>query len=374
MKKKLLSTLLLSVAVLATGCDAKVKKIQNTIKEAQSFIVEVEYDELYNNHFDVESSSLIETKTTMIISLTDDYYNLDVVSNISNAYTSEEFTDIYKYDSYLKMIDGDPYGRYSDSDDPIQQYWLKGDSAFIASAEAEDFVETFKDKDDAKGLLEKISNGITTKKDANKNYLLDSELVNYFKNIVNNYVGTSYLSDINYSNEESYFDAENNSLDISYVLNATNTNDEGSTDYKLNANINIREFSNSAKVIEAPEEEKVVDGGPINGLFTKGNDTLEIQTYFTDSYITFTYKNENGEFYFFVYLENDSILEYGVPCDVTVESASGWNGAILGDSTPYSEYFTSHTNFELTLYEDNTFDLNIPTLEEILKWYEDKNK
>ena len=32
----------------------------------------------------------------------------------------------------------------------------------------------------------------------------------------------------------------------------------------------------NAKVIEAPEEEKVVDGGPISGLFTKGNDTLEI--------------------------------------------------------------------------------------------------
>ena len=74
MKKKLLSTLLLlSVAVLATGCDTKTKKIQNTIKEAQSFIVEVEYDELYNNHYDVESSSFIEVKTTMIISLTDAY-------------------------------------------------------------------------------------------------------------------------------------------------------------------------------------------------------------------------------------------------------------------------------------------------------------
>ena len=374
MKKKLLSTLLLSVAVLATGCDTKTKKIQNTIKEAQSFIVEVEYDELYNGHYDVESSSLIEVKTTMIISLTEDYYDLDVYTNFTNTYTGEDYTSEDTSNYYFKLIDKETYGRYSDSDDPMQQYWLKGDSAFSASAEAEDFIETFKDKDDVKSLLEKIANGITTKKDANKNYLLDNELVDYFKNIVNNYVGASYFSDINYSNEESYFDAENNSLDISYVLNATDTDDEGSTDYKLNANINIREFSNNAKVIEAPEEEKVVEGGPINGLFTKGNDTLEIQTYFFDSYITFTYKNENGEFYFFVYLENNSILEYGVPCDVTVESASGWNGAILGDSTPYSEYFTSHTNFELTLYEDNTFDLNVPTLEEILKWYEDKNK
>lgn len=374
MKKKLLSTLLLSVAVLATGCDTKTKKIQNTIKEAQSFIVEVEYDELYNNHYDVESSSLIEVKTTMIISLTEDYYDLDVYTNFTNTYTEEDYTSEDTNNYYFKLIDKETYGRYSDSDNPLQQYWLKGDSAFIASAEAEDFIETFKDKDDVKGLLEKIANGITTKKDANKNYLLDSELVDYFKNIVNNYVGASYLSDINYSNEESYFDAENNSLDISYVLNATATVDEGSTDYKLNANINIREFSNNAKVIEAPEEEKVVDGGPISGLFTKGNDTLEIQTYFTDSYITFTYNNENGEFYFFVYLENNSILEYGVPCEVAVIDASGWNGAILGDSAPYSEYFTSHTNFELTLYEDNTFDSNIPTLEEILKWYEDKNK
>ena len=349
MKKKLLSTLLLSVAVLATGCNAGTKKIQNTIKEAQSFIVEVKYDELYNNHYDVESSSLIEVKTTMIISLTEDYYDLDVYTNFTNTYIEEDYTSEDTSNYYFKLIDKETYGRYSDSDDPKQQYWLKGDSAFIASAEAEDFIETFKDKDDVKGLLEKIANGITTKKDANKNYLLDSELVDYFKNIVNNYVGASYLSDINYSNEESYFDAENNSLDISYVLNATATVDEGSTDYKLNANINIREFSNNAKVIEAPEEEKVVDGGPISGLFTKGNDTLEIQTYFFDSYIIFTYKNENGEFYFFVFLENNSILEYGDPCEVAVIDASGWNGAILGDSAPYSEYFTSHTNFELTL-------------------------
>lgn len=121
-------------------------------------------------------------------------------------------------------------------------------------------------------------------------------------------------------------------------------------------------------------KKKMVDGGPISGLLTKGNDTLEIQTYFIDSYITFTYNNENGEFYFFVYLENNSIIQYGVPCEVTITSVSGWNGIILGDSAPYSEYFTSHTNFELTVYEDNTFDLNVPTLEEILKWYEDKNK
>ena len=374
MKKKLLSTLLLSVAVLATGCDTKTKKIQNTIKEAQSFIVEVEYDELYNGHYDVESSSLIEVKTTMIISLTEDYYDLDVYTNFTNTYTGEDYTSEDTSNYYFKLIDKETYGRHSDSDDPMQQYWLKGDSAFSASAEAEDFIETFKDKDDVKGLLEKIANGITAEKDANKNYLLDNELVDYFKSIVNNYVGAAYLSDINYSNEESYFDAENNSLDISYVLNATETDDEGSTDYKLNANINIREFSNNAKVIEAPEEEKVVEGGPISGLFTKGNDTLEIQTYFFDSYIIFAYNNENGEFYFFVYLENNSILEYGVPCEVAVTDASGWNGMILGDSAPYSEYFASNTNFELTLYEDNTFDLNIPTLEEILKWYEDKNK
>lgn len=374
MKKKLLSTLLLSVAVLATGCDTKTKKIQNTINEAQSFIVEVEYDELYNDHYDVESSSLIEVKTTMIISLTEDYYDLDVYTNFTNTYTEEDYTSEDTSNYYFKLIDKETYGRYSDSDDPMQQYWLKGESAFEASTEAEDFIETFKDKDDVKGLLEKIANGITTKKDANKNYLLDSELVDYFKNIVNNYVGAAYLSDINYSNEESYFDAENNSLDISYVLNATETDDEGSTDYKLNANINIREFSNNAKVIEAPEEEKVVEGGPISGLFTKGNDTLEIRTYFIESNIIFAYNNENGEFYFFVYLENNSILEYGVPCEVAVTDASGWNGMILGDSAPYSEYFTSHTNFELTLYEDNTFDLTVPTLEEILKWYEDKNK
>lgn len=374
MKKKLLSALLLSVAVLATGCNTETKKIQNTIKEAQSFIVEVEYDELHNDHYDVESSSLAEVKNTMIISLTEDYYDLDVYANFTNTYTEEDYTSENTSNYYFKLIDKETYGRYSDSDDPMQQYWLKGDSAFSASDEAEDFIETFKDKDDVKGLLEKISNGITSKKDANKNYLLDSELVDYFKSIVNNYVGASYLSDINYSNEESYFDAENNSLDISYVLNATYTDDEGSTDYKLNANINIREFSNNAKVIETPEEEKVVDGGPISGLFTKGNDTLEIQTYFMESYITFAYKNENGEFYFYVYLENNSILEYGVPCEVAVIDASGWNGIILGDSSPYSEYFTSHTNFELTLYEDNTFDLTVPTLEEILKWYEDKNK
>lgn len=209
----------------------KLKKIQNTIKESQSFIVEVEYDELYNDYIDVESSTLIEVKTTMIISLTEDYYDLDVYTNFTNTFTEGAYTLENTSNYYFKLIDKETYGRYSYSDDPMQQYWLKGDSAFSASIEAEDFIETFKDKDDVKGLLEKIANGITSKKDANKNYLLDNELVDYFKNIVNNYVGASYLSDINYSNEESYFDVENNSLDISYVLNATDTDDEGSTDY-----------------------------------------------------------------------------------------------------------------------------------------------
>ena len=53
-------------------------------------------------------------------------------------------------------------------------------------------------------------------------------------------------------------------------------------------------------------------------------------------------------------------------------NSSGWNGAILGDSTPYYEYFEAHKTFELTINEDNTFTLNVPKLTEIYDWYHSK--
>ena len=76
----------------------------------------------------------------------EDYYDLDVYTNFTNTYIEEDYTSEDTSNYYFKLIDKETYGRYSDYDDPMQQYWLKGDSAFSASAEAEDFIETFKDK------------------------------------------------------------------------------------------------------------------------------------------------------------------------------------------------------------------------------------
>ena len=47
----------------------------------------------------------------MIISLTEDYYDLDVYTNFTTTYTEEDYTSENTSNYYFKLIDKETYGR-----------------------------------------------------------------------------------------------------------------------------------------------------------------------------------------------------------------------------------------------------------------------
>ena len=374
--KKTLSILLFAlVMLLAVGCGKdktedtsptfNIAKFKNEIQTAKSFNVSVSLQCIA----DVEELKIHSTNTvdsTLIVSLTEDYFDLNATEK--NFYTyrfDTEYTE-FSTDGNVKIIDKEIYGQFFDDNTEGIKYWINNETASSVSSMAENFIYKHETKEDIVDLLNNISNSLKDEKDLNGNYLLDKESLVDFLSSASYYLGYEDYGDYELFAEKYYFDVTNEEVVISYSVYWEFNGEK--VEYIVDFRIN--NFSDKALIFEAPEKEMIYDGISINAILTSPEkDQINIDISFGNIDVVYNYMSENQEVYFYVNLSGSAVVKYGVPFEVTVYDAAGWHGQILGDATPYYEYFKQKPTLEITIYEDGTFTSNFPTISEILEWY-----
>ena len=377
--KKIIITLVILLGSLGLmSCDKEPSLInifKEKVNQAQSFDINVKLDSSTDNQYgDSSNITVVDDELEMKVSLTDDSYNIEADKTTILKQTYGEQTFENKSGSRTKIIDNKLYGAKKLFNGTKKSYWFELNEGYVFSYEASNFLHEYETKEDIKNLLTGFSSSIKEKKDSNNNILLDEKIYELIEKCVMFYYIYGDKTKVEISNKEFFVDLSNEEFVFKFNFKyVTEHAADSISTSNIDLTVKFKNFSSQTIDIKAPTEEEFYNGININDvLTTTGYDILEVDSNFGEMYLYFEYQNENGELYLYLELETIDVIKYGVPVEVNVIVAGGWNGQLLGDTTPYCEYFLEHTSFELTINEDNTFTLNVPKLSEIYDWYHNK--
>ena len=353
-----------------------IDSFKEKVKTTQSFDIETKFDSLYEYHSeDYNTTSSVVNDVNFTVSFTEEAYDMD---SKNSFYSQGSYEDqFYKdqgyengYSIYAKFIGDKKYGKYETLNSSVTSYWVEIGEGESLLSEAEDFLYAYKTKEDVVNLLTSFTDSILDEKDAKDNFLLAESSYELIEECILGYFGYVESEGIELSNKEAYVDVINEAFIVKFDLDSKEEDDDGMSTNEMSVIVTIGNFSSEAVEIKTPSADELYNGIVINDtLTTTGYDALMVGTDFGIVDLMFEYRNEDGDFYFYLVLVANDTIYYGVPVEVYVADAAGWNGQILGDSTPYYEYFQTHKTFQLTINEDNTFTLNVPKLTEIYYWY-----
>ena len=380
MKKTLLFLLFVLFTVVTVGCSESnnefdLAKFKEEVKTAQAFDVTVSSKS--NTVVDLDAfsyNSIFDYTTKFTVALTDTKYDMELETDctMSSIYFESETQNSDSYKLSYKLIDEVEYLKFKD--DSSESMWNIEEENSGMSTEAYDLRGKFTEKQDVITLLEEVSNSIKNEKDSSNNYLLEDTFTNKAVRVIDYLAGRMYVTGgVEILETTASFNVTDKSIVVATKRKVEVSEETISENGDMEISIKFDNFKQEKVTVAVPNAEEIFDGITFDDTFQNGNDIIEVETYFGLTEGMLRYRNESEEDYFYVLFVVVGEAEYDKPLQITVTDAAGWNGMILGDSTPYSIYFKENTSFELTLNEDGTYSINTLSIVEIYDWYHNKN-